>query len=152
MMKKIERYLAEAHTHIDTIEEALAEIEKADLTKQPIGELPKLQRFAVEILIFRFAKLQDLLGSRLFRTYLDTMGFVTEGKSFFDLLKELENEGVLDLDEWAVMRDARNQIAHEYPFEDEDKTEEVLYVLSQIPRLIAIVGRIEAKYDAAENR
>lgn len=50
------------------------------------------------------------------------------------------------------MRDARNQIAHEYPFEEEDKREEILYVLQQIPRLIEIVTRIEAKYNAAAKR
>ena len=47
----------------------------------------------IDQMIFRFSKLQDLLGSKIFRAYLESAGFVVEEKSFNELLKELEKEG-----------------------------------------------------------
>ena len=38
-------------------------------------------------------KLQDLVGTKIFREFLNEMGFITEGESFLEILKEIEKEG-----------------------------------------------------------
>ena len=91
-MKRIERYLQEAHKHIVAIDEAFIELPKLPL--HSLTALSKLQRFAVEIIIFRFSKLQDLLGTKLFRQFLEELGYITEGKSYLELLKELQKRAL----------------------------------------------------------
>ena len=44
------------------------------------------------MLAFRFSKLQSLIGEKIFREYLNCNLFETEGKSFFEILREIEKE------------------------------------------------------------
>ncbi len=145
-MEKLKRYIDEANLHIEAINEAYEEIKNIELNTQTFQKLNKLQKFSYEIIVFRFSKLQDLLGSKLFRAYLDFLGFVTQDLSYYDLLKELENEGILDIDRWAILRKVRNQISHEYPQEDIEKMEKINLVLKEVFYLIEIVKKIERKY------
>jgi hypothetical protein len=146
-MKRIERYFAEAERHIEAIDEALDELGCVEL-KEP-DTLSKLQRFALEIVIFRFSKLQDLLGTKLFRAYLNAMGFVSEGKSFYEILRELEKEGVVDTDTWSYLRHLRNEIAHEYPEDEKVRMQKAALILNGTKELMEIYRRLREKYDAA---
>lgn len=79
--KRLVRYFIEAQKHIALISESLDVLKP----KIPIGEyeaLSQLERFALNALIFRFSKLQDLVGVKVFRTYLDYSEFKTAEKSF----------------------------------------------------------------------
>jgi len=72
----------------------------------------------IDQMIYRFSKLQDTMGSRLF---LQTLGILEEDysdKPFIDILMRLEKLELLkDHREWIKMREIRNQLAHEYPSE-----------------------------------
>ncbi len=116
-MSRLKRYLQEANAHLSMIDEALEELEGSDLTKLRTRN----ERFAAEILILSFAKLQDLLGAKLFRTFLEEQGFVVAQKSFFDLLRELEKEGIVDIDRWSELRKLRNSLSHEYPLQESER-------------------------------
>ncbi len=61
-------YFAEAQKHIELTEEARSMIH---LPNKDYNSLPSFQKFAVNTLIFRFLKLQDLVGSKIFRTFLE---------------------------------------------------------------------------------
>ena len=60
------------------------------------------------------------------------MGFITEGKNFLKILKEIEKEGIIDIDTWSEFRKVRNLIAHDYPEEWEEKIEVVKKIESKI--------------------
>jgi hypothetical protein len=108
--------------------------------------LNKLEKFALNTLIFRFSKLQDLIGGKLFRNYLNFSGLNTDNMSFFDILKELEKESVIDIDSWNELRELRNDIAHEYPQEIDEMIEKVNLLVEKSFELIKIFKNIEKKY------
>lgn len=68
-------------------------------------------------LIFRFSKLQDSMGGRLFPAVLEYLGEEIKEIPFIDRLIKLEELNVIpDADEWMVLRETRNLVTHEYPF------------------------------------
>jgi len=142
-MDRLNNYLKEANRHKEHILEA-----KSELTL-PIKEydtLSKLEKFALNTLIFRFSKLQDLIGGKIFRAFLDFSGFSTKDLSFFDILKELEKEGILDIDEWQFLRELRNDIAHDYPEELDEKIEKINLFIKRSDDLLRVFDKLEEKY------
>jgi hypothetical protein len=68
-------------------------------------------------LIYRFSKLQDTMGNKLFRLILEGLEEDIASLPFIDILNKLEKLNLLeDHAEWLVLRETRNQVAHEYPF------------------------------------
>ncbi|RLD78914.1 MAG: toxin-antitoxin system antitoxin subunit [Bacteroidetes bacterium] len=68
-------------------------------------------------LIYRFSKLQDTMGNKLFRLILEGLEEDISSMPFIDILNKLEKLNLLDdHSEWLVLRETRNQVAHEYPF------------------------------------
>ena len=125
--------------------------EAKEVLPKEMGEydsLSQLERFALDTLIFRFSKLQDLLGSKVFRTYLDTVGFVVEEASFFEILKEIEKEGIVDIDTWNLLRELRKEIAHDYPEEFDERMEKIELFIDKSDLLVEIAKRIEERCDA----
>ena len=142
--KRLENYFAEALRHIQLIEEAK---EVIHLPIVNYDKLPNLEKFAVNALIFRFSKLQDLIGSKIFRAFLEFNKFDTEEKSFLVLLKEIEKEGIVDIDTWDEFRKIRNNIAHEYPGEEEEALEAVELLVKKSTDLIKIAQKIMDRYN-----
>ena len=144
--KRLVYYFDEAQKHIALISESLEVLEP----KIPIEEyesVNQLERFALNALIFRFSKLQDLIGVKIFRTYLDFSGFETAEKSFFDILREIEKEGIVDIDSWSELRELRNKIAHEYPDEIDEMVESINLFIEKSGELVVISNRLEKMFN-----
>jgi len=130
---RLKNYLKEAKIHIERLNEVLKEIKKIyPLDVEKFKQLTIEQKNMLDTLAFRFSKLQDLVGTKIFREFLDEVGFITEGKSFLEILKEIEKEGIIDIDTWSEFRKVRNLIAHDYPEEWEEKIEVVKKIESKI--------------------
>jgi len=68
-------------------------------------------------LIFRFSKLQDGMGTRLFPAILENLGEDVVGKPFIDILTKMEKLDLLsDNKKWLKLHETRNLVTHEYPF------------------------------------
>jgi hypothetical protein len=68
-------------------------------------------------LIFRFSKLQDSMGGKLFPAILENLGEESIGVPFIDLLNKLEEFNIIpSADAWMLLRETRNIVTHEYPF------------------------------------
>jgi len=66
--------------------------------------------------IFRFSKLQDTIGARLFPLLLDFLAEPMADKPFIDVLNRLERLKVIESTlGWIQLRKIRNDISHEYP-------------------------------------
>lgn len=66
--------------------------------------------------IFRFSKLQDTIGARLFPVLLDSLAEPMSDKPFIDILNRLERLKVIESTlGWIQLRKIRNDISHEYP-------------------------------------
>lgn len=66
--------------------------------------------------IYRFTKLQDSLGTRLFPAMISLIRDDDEIRPFADTLNQLEKIGIVKSAEtWQELRTLRNNLAHEYP-------------------------------------
>ena len=61
--KRLRAYFDEAHKHMELIHEASGVI---TLPITGYDTLPSIEKFAINALIFRFSKLQDLIGAKIF--------------------------------------------------------------------------------------
>jgi len=81
-------------------------------------------------IIYRFSKLQDTMGAKLFKSLLLYQG-ESVNRPFLDILNQLERIDIIDVEEWFEIRDLRNEIAHEY----EDSDGVAINILNMIYRL-----------------
>ena len=146
---KLKTYFTEANKHMKLIEDSLKELH-SPVTNY--DSLSKLQKFALNALIFRFSKLQDLLGSKIFRNYLEYCGYTTQGVSFFDILKEIEKEEIVDIDTWLELRELRNKIAHDYPEELDEMLEGINLFIEKSSELVAITKKLEQNFYEIERK
>lgn len=94
----------------------------------------------IDQFIFRFSKLQDAIGQKLFKAVLIELGEEVSSKSAIDMFNRLEQlEIINDYESWKELKDLRNDIAHEYE-EEEDEAAEKLNLLfekkSQLERYL----------------
>lgn len=146
-LSRLKNYLKEAKIHIERLNEVFErnkEIYPLDVEKFKQLTMEQKKNM-LDTLAFRFSKLQDLIGTKIFREFLDEVGFITEDKSFLEILKEIEKEGIIDIDTWSEFRKVRNLIAHDYPEEWEEKMEAINYLVDNTPYLIEVVKKIESK-------
>lgn len=147
--KRLQNYLIEAHKHEELIIESV-EVLQPKLPIQEYESLSQLERFALNALIFRFSKLQDLIGAKIFRSYLDYSGFDISETTYYDILREIEKEGIIDIDTWNELRELRNKIAHEYPEDIDETIESINLFIRRSDILIKIAKKLESKIDAID--
>jgi len=83
----------------------------------------------IDQFIFRFSKLQDSIGQKLFKAVLTELGEEVSNKSLIDIFNRLEQlEIISDYEDWKELKNLRNVIAHEYE-EDEIEAAEKLNLL-----------------------
>lgn len=81
------------------------------------GELRDEEHDALEVLASRFARASDMLIQRAFRG-IDRAELEDSG-SVLDVLAKAEKRGLIEsLDQFRLIREVRNEIAHEYLLED----------------------------------
>ena len=90
-------------------------------------------------LIFRFSKLQDTMGNRLFPDLLENLGEDIKGMPFIDLLNTMEKlELINDHKQWLNLRETRNTVTHEYPF----ITEEIIEGLNALALDVLVISNL----------
>jgi len=151
--KKLNQHLMEALVHIDRLKSALNTLEKLyPLENEKLEHLSLEELDKLDVLAFRFSKLQDLLGSKIFREYLSLLQYPVEGKNFLELLKELDKENIIEIDIWSEFRGIRNSISHDYPFEEKEKIEAINYLIMNVHYLIDITKKIKESFETINKR
>jgi hypothetical protein len=114
--QRIEKILKECDKHILRISEAVSDIDKfMPLNTSKYQNLTKSQVQALDQFLFRFSKLQDTIGEKLFKALLIFLDEEVENKPFIDILNRLEKLEILESVEiWRDLRDIRNELAHNY--------------------------------------
>lgn len=130
---KIKRYLNECGKHLQRIEEAYEDINPLlPLSVEKYKNLSKDEVQDIDQYLFRFAKLQDTLGDKLFRLILKEYEPSDEILPFIDLLNKLEKLGFINsAKEWIHLRKIRNEISHQYDDEPEEMTQAINNILNQ---------------------
>ena len=109
------------------------------LTDITLSQLSPIDLALFDQLIYRFSKLQDSIGARLFKQLLESLEEDITGLPFIDILYKLERLNLLDnAKDWIALRQTRNTISHEYPFFKEAQIEELNLLPEEIVKLSAI--------------
>lgn len=94
-------------------------------------------------LIFRFAKMQDSMGGKLFPATLEILGEEIHSMPFIDRLAKLEQLDIIpSADEWMLLRETRNLITHEYPFIADEVIDGLNLLNSHYELIMKIWGQI----------
>ena len=133
--QKVEDNLKESYKHLDRLDGAFTELSnsfKFPIDKNSFEEMVSSKQFLAysDQIIYRFSKLQDCMGAKLFKSVLLSQG-ENVNKPFLDILNQLEKINIIDVDEWFEIRDLRNEIAHDY----EDNDLEAIEILNTIYKL-----------------
>ena len=133
--QKVQDNLAESYVHLKRLEVACAELLKKysfPLNSKSYAKLVEnIQDLAFsDQIIYRFAKLQDSMGAKLFKSLLLYQG-ENVNKPFLDILNQLEKMDIVDVEEWFEIRDLRNEISHDY----DNNNEKAMEILDMIIEL-----------------
>ena len=143
---RIKTYLEESELHINRLKRVLQTLpypfQEEDLNDDILDKL--------DVLAFRFTKLQSLVGEKLFREYLGLF-YDVENKSFLEMLKLLEKEGIVDVDSWSELRKIRNFISHDYPLINQEKIDAINFLIENITKIFEIVDKIKRRIDEINN-
>lgn len=97
----------------------------------------------IDQLIFRFSKLQDTMGEKIFPSILILSQEDVKKKTFIDILNRLEELEVLNKIRWLSLRETRNEIAHEYSFNTEEVVDGINDIFRASDELIDIYKFID---------
>ena len=114
---KLKKIIESGRIHVDRINSAYNAVKEIlPLNSERFTKLSTDKRAFIDQYIFRFAKLQDLIGQKLFRETLEALGEDTSQMTFIDVFHRLEKYNIVSgIEKWQVLREIRNDVAHEYP-------------------------------------
>lgn len=145
--QKLADNLNESFKHLTRLNDALTELEKN--YKFPLSNsdfekiLENVQQLAFsDQIIYRFSKIQDCMGAKLFKSILLYQG-ENINKPFLDILNEMEKMNIIDVDQWFEMRDLRNCIAHDYETNEDTDTTIINTIYKLKNNLSAILNKIK---------
>ena len=99
----------------------------------------------VNSFLFNFSKLQDKIGAKLFKQLLYELKEIdTLSLTMLDVLHMLERLNVIEnVEQWDKLREVRNILAHEYPFDIEERIENIALALEGYVTLKIIYARLK---------
>lgn len=152
---RIEKLIIECDKHLKRINSAYLKMAKfMPLNEKNYQQLTDDEIEHTDQFLFRFAKLQDAIGERLFILLLE---FIKEenvrNRIFIDILNRLEQIGLLeDKNEWLELRKIRNNIAHQYEDEPRQAAEALNAIYAAKPILDKIYTAINTYYVKTRDR
>lgn len=146
---RMEKLINECDKHVQRMNHAYTKM--ALFMPLDISRYNQLSEDEVEHIdqfLFRFAKLQDAMGEKLFILMLE---FLEEenpkSKPFIDTLNRLEQLGLLeDKNTWLELRKIRNNIAHQYEDDPKQASEALNSIYAVKPTLESIFQSIKTRY------
>ena len=153
IVEKIEKILYECDRHINRIESSSKKMSAfMPLDKEKYINLSDDEVEHIDQFLFRFAKLQDAMGQKLFRAILIYLNEDIEGKPFIDILNTMEKIGLIDSAyAWRELRDIRNELSHNYEDEPEQMSEAINKIYDKRSSLINIYKKIKSYYQKKNN-
>lgn len=131
--------------HIQRIDEALEAMHTdIPMSVDSYTNLDENQIRCMDQFIFRFSKLQDAMGAKIFRYVLEYLDEDIATLPMRDILNLLERYHFIDsADEWGYIRELRNEIAHDYPLLENDIVSVLNELISKVPILKNIYKRMK---------
>ena len=112
------------------------------LTVEKYNELDDIFISLIDQMLYRFSKLQDTMGEKVFPTILLLNGEDVKKMSFIDRLNRLEELELVDKNLWMLLRKERNEISHEYSFNQEEVVDAINAIYEKTNTIIEIFDKI----------
>ena len=121
-LEKLQRHYTALESYKNLIDKLATEKNIYDLVVFEL--LAPEQKALFDAYLKRFASIQDYLGTKIFPLLLEVAGLGVPKMS--EVLSSMEKEGIItDLSQWIALREARNNLEHDYP----DELQQALVVL-----------------------
>jgi DnaJ-domain-containing protein 1 len=112
----LEHALALCSQHEAGLTDALDDLGQCGLEAADLDRLGKDTRRLLDPFAYRYTRLRDDMGARLFPTKLRAAGEDVAPMSVLDRLARLEQLGCLpSADQWIELRRIRNEVTHDHP-------------------------------------
>ncbi len=129
----------ECEKHIEKLADAKEYLKKIiPLSLESYLQIDKIQSSFIDQLNFRFSKLQDTIGESILKGILIKSKENVEKMTFLDILNRLEKLDILDKDRWLELREVRNEIAHEYSFNQDEVVANINLIYEKSDELVNI--------------
>jgi len=145
IIKKLNKIFYECDKHIQRLNSASKKMAAfMPLDKEKYITLSDDNIGVIDQFLFRFAKLQDAMGQKLFKTSLLFLKEDIEGKPFIDILNLMEKLTLLeDAKIWRKLREDRKELAHNYEDEPEQMSITINKLYEKKDLLIDIYKKIK---------
>ena len=138
----IDEIIAKVNLHKSRLKMALLEIKAWEtLDCELFEDFEKIK--TVDTFIYRFIKLQDLMGEKLFKVFLDEIGEYKDSMSLLDILDRLEKLEILENAlSWMEYRKLRNKLTHEYPNNEQDVVDGIALAIEVFEDIEMVLDKI----------
>lgn len=131
--------------HLGRANQAVLEIDQLTLDNQVFESFEAIK--TIDTFIYRFSKIQDYMGEKLFPTVLYLLGEHKPSMAFKDILNKLERlEIISSAEKWMEFREIRNTLTHEYPDNEDEIIEGIKLALIAFREIKKIYDNIKSKY------
>lgn len=142
----LEQALSTCMGHREALLDALSDIERRHFTPADIDTPSKDDRRLLDQFAYRFTRMQDDMGAKLFPAILRALGEDVASMSVIDRLHRLEQLGWLNSsEEWFDLRRIRNEFSHDYPDTAKERFERLMLAIQAAQRLLGILDVITEK-------
>lgn len=146
--EKLERIFRECDKHAERMNSAYAKASSLlPLNAAKYENLSDDEIEHIDQYLFRFSKLQDAMGKRLFKTLLLFLDEDVDEMPFVDILNLLEKLGLLSsVAEWRRLRSLRNELAHQYDDDPEEMSTALNHLFEQKTVIDSMYRRVKRSY------
>lgn len=114
---KIDSSINECDSHLKKLQRGrLLLADFFPLDSEVFSSLTEEQIEHIDQFIYRFTRLQDSMGKRLFPSMISYLDDDYSPRPFLDILERLEQLGIITSStDWQFFRNLRNNLSHDYP-------------------------------------
>lgn len=147
--ERLEREFDVCDKHILRINEALEGLGvNIPMSADCYSNLTTEQVRCIDQFIFRFSKLQDSMGAKIFRHILEYLDEDITALPMRDILNRLERYLIIpSADEWTYIRELRNEISHDYPLLETDVAAILNELFSKTDIIFSIYSKLKSVFN-----
>jgi predicted nucleotidyltransferase len=145
---RVNKYLNECDKHTLRINKSFSKVKHIfPLSGSGYESLNDEEIAMIDQYLFRFSKLQDTLGEKLFRLIIEDFVENIDTLSFIDILNRLEKIGIIkNTNLWKKLRGLINDISHQYDDEPNEMAESINNIFAQKDILIEIYHNVKSYF------
>ncbi|MCF6282028.1 MAG: nucleotidyltransferase domain-containing protein [Candidatus Polarisedimenticolaceae bacterium] len=140
---RVKKILNECDKHRLRINDAYQDMQLfMPLTAEKYQQLSKDEVQDIDQYLYRFSKLQDVMGEKLFKLIISMYEESHTPLTFIDTLNKIERLGIIHgVGDWKALREIRNALSHEYDDEPEQMSELINNIYSKKELIETIYDR-----------